>query len=290
MSWVIYLFGSGAAFFLGAGLVLAGLAVVTFVRWKGSPLVATLLALVGMAVVVLSATPLPYWFYAVAITVSLAWLVAERFRQGAVQRSRPWLRGAALAAWAVAVLAEFPYQFTPSADPMGRPPLHLFGDSVAAGMGEAAAGTWPNLLARSHALELHNYSQPGATAATMVRKARAASLGEGIILLEIGGNDLLGTTSAEDFESSLDELLSMVCGPGRAVWMFELPLPPLANEFGRTQRRLAARYGVRLIPKRIFIGVLTAGGATVDSIHLTPAGHERMAETVWGLLRPAYIE
>jgi hypothetical protein len=43
-----------------------------------------------------------------------------------------------------------------------------------------------------------------------------------------------------------------------------------------------------LIPKRVLIGVLTAGDATHDGIHLTPHGHALMTETVWRLLEPAY--
>ena len=70
--------------------------------------------------------------------------------------------------------------------------------------------------------------------------------------------------------------------------MFELPLPPLSNEYGRIQRRLARRYQVRLIPKRIFISVLAGGGATLDSIHLSDDGHQRMAAEVWKVLAPAY--
>ena len=66
--------------------------------------------------------------------------------------------------------------------------------------------------------------------------------------------------------------------------MFELPLPPLAFRYGETQRRLAAKYEVALLPKRLLIGVLTSSGATVDGIHLAPNGHERMAKLVEKLL------
>ena len=50
---------------------------------------------------------------------------------------------------------------------------------------------------------------------------------------------------------------------------------------------MAAKHGATLIPKRAFIAVLTADGATVDGIHLTPLGHARMADLVWSVVRPA---
>jgi acyl-CoA thioesterase-1 len=150
--------------------------------------------------------------------------------------------------------------------------------------------TWVHRVAKAHDLVVHNYSRPGATVGMALRQAREVELASGIILLEIGGNDLLGVTSEAVFERQLDELLERVCGEDRIVLMFELPLPPLRNNFGAIQRALAAKHGVRLIPKRVLIGVLTARNATHDGIHLTAAGHALMAETVWSVLAPAYGE
>ena len=72
--------------------------------------------------------------------------------------------------------------------------------------------------------------------------------------------------------------------------MFELPIPPLYEGFGRVQRDLASRHGVALIPKRILLSVIAAADATVDSLHLTQQGQDRMADVVWALLEPAMPE
>jgi acyl-CoA thioesterase-1 len=133
-------------------------------------------------------------------------------------------------------------------------------------------------------------SRVGATVASALRQAEGLPQEGGMVLLEIGGNDLLGSASAAEFARDLERLLARVCGPGRVVLMFELPLPPFSNEFGRAQRRLASQYGVVLVPKRIFLAVLTGEGMTLDSVHLGRQGHERMAETVWASIRPTYEE
>ena len=164
----------------------------------------------------------------------------------------------------------------------------MIGDSVTAGMSDPRNGTWPNLLASAHGIEVVDLSQMGATAASALKQADELPAEGGLLLLEIGGNDLLGSTSAQKFGEDLNSLLSRVCKPGRAVLMFELPLPPLANDFGRAQRSLAAKYSVLLIPKRLFMSVLSESGATLDSIHLSPHGHAQMAALVWSLIRPAY--
>lgn len=66
--------------------------------------------------------------------------------------------------------------------------------------------------------------------------------------------------------------------------MFELPLPPLGFAYGRIQRRLARRYGVRLIPKRHLSGLLFNEVTTLDGLHLSEEGHRRMAVRVAGHL------
>ena len=68
--------------------------------------------------------------------------------------------------------------------------------------------------------------------------------------------------------------------------MFELPLPPFYHSYGMTQRRLAKKYEVALIPKRYFLSILAAGDATLDSIHLSQSGHQSMSDLVWRLSRP----
>jgi acyl-CoA thioesterase-1 len=288
MNGVIYFFGGGEAFFAGVGLVLVSAAVQTLYHRKWVTSASTLVAFLGLILIALSATPLPYWFYGAAGTISLLWLLAERLEGKPAKRYRGCLRLAVVLIWSTAAVMEIPYQLAPTLKPAGRPTLYIFADSVTAGMGETSVDTWPQLLARSHSIDVQDHSQIGAKVSSMLRKAERVSLGDGIVLLEIGGNDLLGSTHASEFERQLDQLLLQVCGPGRIVLMFELPLPPFANEFGRIQRRLASKYQVKLIPKRIFVRLLTTDGATVDSIHLTQDGHERMAQTVWSLIQSAY--
>ena len=108
------------------------------------------------------------------------------------------------------------------------------------------------------------------------------------MLLEIGGNDILGPTTSREFESQLDELLAEVASPKRQVVIFELPLPPFYNNFGLVQRRLARKHDILLVPRRVFLSVLAGEESTLDTIHLSSDGHRRMAECVWQLLESAF--
>jgi len=284
---LIYVFGSGLAFFLGVGLVLAALLLTTAERKPRLRRLARLSAALGLIVVALSAVPLPWVILGGLAGILLGWGLAERMLSGR-PRWRWLVRAGAALAWLAVAAVELPYHFVPRIEASDRPALWVVGDSVTAGLGDEQIVTWPRILAKSHGITVHDRSQMGATVTSALRQLQQRPLGDGIVLLEIGGNDLLGTTRPEEFEQGLELLLASVCSRDRTVLMFELPLPPLCNRWGMIQRRLAAKYGVALIPKRVFVAVLTEGDATLDSIHLSQGGHEAMAETVWRLLTRVY--
>ena len=182
---------------------------------------------------------------------------------------------------------EMPYQLPPQIGNQRRfTTLSIVGDSVTAGLGDPRVTTWPRLLSLNRPLEICDLSHAGETVESAMLRLEASPLGDGLILLEIGGNDLLGPTTMRSYARGLEELLRHVCSPERTILMFELPSIPLFNEFGRIQRRLAAQYGVILIPKRYFVSVLTAADATVDGVHLSQHGQDLMADLIWQLIEP----
>jgi len=101
--------------------------------------------------------------------------------------------------------------------------------------------------------------------------------GDRLLLVEIGGNDLITGVPTREFRNFLDALLRRVCMPQRTVVMFELPLLPWRIGDGQAQRELATKYGVVLIPKRFFMYVISGPKATSDGLHLLPEGEQRMA-------------
>lgn len=106
-----------------------------------------------------------------------------------------------------------------------------------------------------------------------------------VVIVEIGGNDLLGHTDRRTFYGQLDTLLGKLKNDNHRIVMFELPLLPFWNAYGTNQRVLAEKYGVTLIPKSCLAGVFGSKGATLDGLHLSQNGHNKLARAVFGLLR-----
>ena len=278
----IYHIASGEVFATGAGLLIfAGLLSLYPRHWIAK--YAPSFGILGAIAVAISSAPLSYWFYVPAAAILTAWLVTAWGTTASPARRR----AAAALLVGIAVLGvalEMPYHFVPSIDATSSSAITIFGDSLAAGIGDDADQTWPSILARESGRAVHDHSRAGATTASALKQAKQIDIPDGVVLIEIGGNDLLGTTSADEFTADLDALLKHLSTPGRQIVMFELPLPPFANAFGRAQRQLASRYKVTLLPKRILAEVLAGHDATLDSIHLTPAGHLFLARQIQAIL------
>ena len=285
---LVYHVASGHAFFTGAACLIVAACLSPFTRGRGIRIIRNVLVLIGGTAVFVSATPLPPWAYLGLVLLTLLWLAGEVARGRLPARIVLGLRLVTALCWSAAVLAELPYHRTPRVPPLGHPTLGVIGDSVTAGISGYEAVTWPGLLAGRYGVEVRDHSQMGANVASALRQAGDLTPDERLVVLEIGGNDILGATTPVQFEAGLDALLESVRRPGRVVVMLELPLPPTYNAYGHIQRRLARRHGVLLVPKRVLLGILERGGGTLDTIHLTQEGHRQMSEAIWRVVRGAY--
>jgi len=283
MNWLAYHIASGHAFFSGVALIM----VAALASTRSMPITTRLTVfafLIGAIAIAISSTAIPYWYYGIAIVVTISWLVSAYLKNW-----RRWTRMSVIVAWAIAAGIELPYHLTPSLVQASSRSMTVIGDSVTAGMGASDKSVrWPTLIAKEHKLNIQDISHPGETAASALKRAKSQQIVSPVVILEIGGNDLLGDTTSAQFSRDLDALLAYVRAPRRQVVMFELPLPPFRNEYGRIQRALARKHNVTLVPKRVLLSILAANDSTVDTIHLTQAGHQRMAASVWELVKSAF--
>ncbi len=283
MNWLVYHIVSGQAFYSGVALLI----VAAFASTRSMPVfrrVTALSFLIGITAVVVSSTAIPYWYYALTGVITVVWMASKWRKQW-----RRWTPYAFIMVWLVAGLMELPYHVTHSLLPVSERKITVIGDSVTAGVdGDEKSETWPRLLARLHHVAVQDISHIGETAASALKRTKSHPITSPVVVVEIGGNDVLGTTTTSQFATDLEALLSNIAAPDRQIVMFELPLPPFYHEYGRIQRTIAARHHVTLIPKRVFLSVIADNDSTLDSIHLSQSGHQRMADTVWQSVGSAF--
>jgi lysophospholipase L1-like esterase len=290
MNPVVLYFASGESLYSGAALFLILVGLTPFVRNRWFMRLRTLLLWISLAMMVMACPPLPYWldgvFFAAIVFWFMVWSGMDRPPTAGRRRLRLAASMLLIALGVLLPVLEVPWRICPSFT--GTPGDHLvvIGDSISAGIFRDQP--WPDILQSHSGVGVRNLSRAGDETSDALDQCRKLTPADTLVLIEIGGNDLLGGVSAAEFATRLDKLLTACVSPKRTLIMFELPLLPHRIGYGRAQRRLAAEYHVQLIPKRYFVAAFRAG--TSDGLHLSPAGARRMAELVEALLHPLFTK
>jgi acyl-CoA thioesterase I len=279
---VVLQIASGNAFFIGLGLTIVAFALRLWLNGRVSISLLTGGWLAGISLVILSSTPMSWWLYGfwcgLCIVVRMAFIVRTSFQ----------LKASTIIAFSFyslsLCLTELPYRWVQPVTVFTNQPVFVLGDSISAGIG-GRERVWPVILGDLSRLHVINLAQAGATIETTLSQASRINASHAMVIVEIGGNDLLGHTDRRTFSRQLDTLLAKLKSGEHRIVMFELPLLPFWNVYGTDQRVLAEKYGATLIPKSYLAGVLGTKGATVDGLHLSQKGHNQLAKTVFGLLR-----
>jgi acyl-CoA thioesterase-1 len=282
MNPVVIQFANGNAFFIGIGLTVIAFALRLWLNGRVWVSLLTVGWLVGISLVILSATPMSFWLYGLwlglCVMVWVAFVVQITFQ----------LRASTIIAFAFfslsLCLTELPYRLVQRVTVFTNQPVFVLGDSISAGIG-AKERAWPAVLGDLSHLKVINLARPGASVETALDQASHITAINALVIVEIGGNDLLGHTDSHVFYGQLDKLLGKLKKGNHRLVMFELPLLPFWNAFGRDQRVLAEKYGVTLIPKSYLAGIFGSRGGTLDGLHLSQKGHNQLARIVYRLLR-----
>jgi lysophospholipase L1-like esterase len=285
MDRIALFFASGDSIYPGAGSLIVAVSATPFLRRRSLTVLRNLALWLGAALIVMASPPFDWWIDGMLATVFLFWIFSwSRFRSGSSAIERAGATAILVAMLLVISLSELLHRRMPVVRGASSNHVVIIGDSISAGIGRSIA--WPILLERQTGIRVENLSVPGAGVTDAVAMAARVVPEDSMVVIEIGGNDFLFGVPSAEFSRKLDLLLSRLAAPGRLLVMFELPLLPNKVGYGIAQRRLAARYGVFLIPKHCFTDVLGSADATMDGLHLSDVGAQRMADLVQHVLAP----
>jgi acyl-CoA thioesterase I len=278
-------FASANAFFAGCGLLIAGAVLrMIFVR-RRVVLAARLCVGLGAVSIALSSTPWHVWVYALWALMTL-WLLADPHRRKGASIWRVYCVPLIVIGLSIyGSVREARCRRAPERAAIAPICVVVIGDSISAKLDNDIT-PWPELLRERHGIKVVNASSPGATqvdAIKAVQELNFKDLGACTVVLEIGGNDILGRCEGGGFHEELEQLLYLVSHPKCSVYLLELPLIPFQNHYAAAQRKLAGRYDAELIPKSYFARILRHAE---DGLHLSQEGQEKMAEMVWEIIAP----
>lgn len=282
MNPILLSFADGTSFFIG--LAITFIANFFILHYPTGPIriALSLLVLTGIAVVVISATPLPAWAYALWLAAITVALVSSHI----VGIPLSYRRALAILVAVITIVfgfSEWRFQRVPHITVPGGTTVYVIGDSISAGIGNEQK-CWPTVFSEMTSLPVVNLAKPGATVQTAITQANSIKETNATVILEIGGNDIIGGTDAGVFQNQLLMLVSSLRLHQHRVLMLELPLFPFQNAIGVAQRSVAAKYDVLLLPKRCFATVLGMRNGTLDGLHLSQSGHNALAGIMAGVV------
>ncbi|HNA04146.1 MAG TPA: arylesterase [Rhodocyclaceae bacterium] len=161
------------------------------------------------------------------------------------------------------------------------------GDSITAGYGIARDRAWPAQLAARSNWTIVNAGASGDT--TSGALARLPELLEEhlpkLVIVEIGGNDMLRRIDAHQIESNLRAIVYLAQQRGARVVLLGIPRP---SAIGAATGRLHAAEVYADVAKRsrsmivhdAVADVLSDAGLRLDPLHPNEEGHRRLAETI----------
>ncbi len=177
-----------------------------------------------------------------------------------------------------------PYPIT-NAHPTGTA-IIAFGDSLTAGVGASGDQNYPAQLSRLVGQPILNAGNPGDTIVDASRRLDRDVLlrNPRIVLVCLGGNDLLRQADLNTSFQTLRETIVRIQGKGALVILIGLGGNPLSPALGGRYRSLARETGCPFVPD-VLGGILGQRHLMSDQIHPNAAGYTKMAGRMAPVLR-----
>jgi lysophospholipase L1-like esterase len=163
-----------------------------------------------------------------------------------------------------------------------------FGDSLTYGTGANAEQSYPEVLSQLIGRTVVGAGVPGEqTRGGLARLAYILDEHQPkIMLLCLGGNDMLRRVNAQEIEANLRQMVDMARSRGVAVVLIAVPKPALFGGSAEFYERIAEDFALPL-ENGVVNAVLKDNGLKSDPIHPNAQGYRRIAEAIAELLRQA---
>jgi acyl-CoA thioesterase-1 len=188
------------------------------------------------------------------------------------------------AAAATAVAAAGCRHAPPNLDSPGTAIVCL-GDSITAGTGAAPGRSYPEVLAERLGTEVINDGVPGDTAADgLARLPQVLAQDPWLVIVELGGNDILRQVPIERTEEALDAIVRQLLA-ARVLPVLVAVEGPFGGRHGDVYARLGKRHHVPVVADALR-KILLDPSLKADEVHPNDLGHARLAEAVAATVEP----
>lgn len=173
----------------------------------------------------------------------------------------------------------------PNLDSRGTTIVAL-GDSITAGTGAPRHQSYPVHLSTLLGIPVVNAGVPGDTTADgLARLPSILAHDPWLVIVELGGNDLLRRRPAEQAEADLAALVEGLLAAGTAVVLVEVEVPLVGRAYDGMFDRLGDRFGVPVVEESLS-EILADPSRKSDQIHPNALGYSDLARAVQEVVAP----
>jgi acyl-CoA hydrolase len=172
----------------------------------------------------------------------------------------------------------------PNLDSPGRTIVCL-GDSITAGVGAEPGPPYPDLLASRLGTPVINAGVPGDTAEDgLARVGDILATDPWLVIVELGGNDVLRHVPPERTEAALRSILRRLLAARVVPVLVELRVP-FAGSYGEIYARVGKDFKVPVLTDTLH-DILLDPALKSDTIHPNAQGYEALAKAVAAEVQP----
>lgn len=172
----------------------------------------------------------------------------------------------------------------PNLDSPGKT-IVCFGDSITAGVGSGAGEAYPELLTARLGTEVINEGVSGDTAAQgLARLDQVLADEPWMVIVELGGNDILRQVPPGETERSLRQILDRLLSARVVPVLVEMDAP-LGGRYKEIYERLGDEYHVPVVEDAI-AKILGDRSLKSDTVHPNAAGQKVLAEAIADEIAP----
>jgi acyl-CoA thioesterase I len=159
------------------------------------------------------------------------------------------------------------------------------GDSITSGYGAAPGPAFPEILKSKLGTEVINQGVPGDTAENgLARVDEALASDPWLVVVELGGNDILNRVPPERTEAALRSILQRLLAANVVPMLVEVEVP-FAGRYAEIYGRLADEYNVPLVDDALG-EILLDPALKSDPIHPNAQGQVVLAEAIEDEIEP----
>jgi acyl-CoA thioesterase I len=165
--------------------------------------------------------------------------------------------------------------------PPGAGPIACFGDSLTRGQGAEPEESYPAVLARLLGRDVLNRGRDGETSKSALERLDedVVSLSPSIVIITLGGNDMLQRLPIADTVGSLRKIFERLLAAHAMVVFLAIHPPFVGDERMNKVKDLCRELGVLYVDS-VMDGMWRDHRLMSDNIHPNAAGYRIMAERV----------